>query len=178
MASREVEAIEATLQDHWAVLALTWNGFLPSAVGWYTQDGACGRSYCGTCRGRPESEHPQRNEFWDQVEKLEGAAETVQETYAQPEDGWTCFHCGERFTSFGSAQDHFGARPDNMAACLIKVGTERGLVMALRRAEAELRELKYNECSVCGQTMLTGRGLARHKWLAHQIRGKDKPWEG
>ena len=60
-----------------------------------------------------------------------------QDTYPQPPDGWVCFHCGERFTTVGSAHDHFGARPTDMAACLIKVGEERGLVMALRKAQAD-----------------------------------------
>ena len=67
----------------------------------------------------------------------------VQETYQQPADGWVCFHCGERFTTFGAGEDHFGSRPDDIAACLIKVGSERGLVMELRRVQAELRELRW-----------------------------------
>ena len=66
----------------------------------------------------------------------------TQETYPMPADGWVCFHCGERFTTPGGAEDHFGARPTDMAACLIKVGEERGLVMALRKAEAEIAKLK------------------------------------
>lgn len=65
----------------------------------------------------------------------------IQETYPMPADGWVCFHCGERFTTPGSAEDHFGARPTDMAACLIKVGNERGLVMELRRVQAMVREL-------------------------------------
>ena len=66
----------------------------------------------------------------------------TQETYPMPTDGWVCFHCGERFTTPGGAEDHFGARPTDTAACLIKVGEERGLVMALRRSQAEVRELR------------------------------------
>ena len=62
-----------------------------------------------------------------------------QDTYPMPGDGWVCFHCGERFTTIGSGTDHFGARPTDTAACLVKVGEERGLVMALRLAEAQLR---------------------------------------
>lgn len=62
------------------------------------------------------------------------------ETYAKPAHGWTCFHCGETFTTFGSARDHFGATPNAEPGCLIKVrlGEERGLLMALRKAEAVL----------------------------------------
>lgn len=28
--------------------------------------------------------------------------------YLKPEHGWTCFHCGETFTTPGSARDHWG----------------------------------------------------------------------
>ena len=44
----------------------------------------------------------------------------TQETYMMPKVGWVCFHCGERFTTPGSAADHFGARPTDQAACLIR----------------------------------------------------------
>ena len=71
----------------------------------------------------------------------------MQDSYPKPKDGWVCFHCGERFTTLGTAEDHFGARPTDMAACLIKVGEERGLVMELRRVQAELRELRDRERS-------------------------------
>ena len=98
----------------------------------------------------------------------------TQETYLAPPDGWVCFHCGERFTTPGAAEDHFGARPTDTAACLIKVGEERGLVMALRRAEAEVRELRDKECAICNQKLATKRALADHKWLAHLIRGLSR----
>ncbi|MCH4563382.1 hypothetical protein MKP05_09595 [Halomonas sp. EGI 63088] len=54
-----------------------------------------------------------------------------------PLEGWVCFHCGELFTTVGAAADHFGTTPDRQPACLIKLGDERGLVMALRKAEDE-----------------------------------------
>jgi hypothetical protein len=59
------------------------------------------------------------------------------DTYKAPADSWVCFHCGERFTTRGSAEDHFGAKPNATAACLIKVGEELGLVMELRRVEKD-----------------------------------------
>lgn len=65
------------------------------------------------------------------------------ETYQKPEDGWTCFHCGDRFTTPGAARDHFGASIAATPACQIKAGAERGLVRALRKAEEELA--KYRE---------------------------------
>lgn len=61
-------------------------------------------------------------------------------TYTMPEHGWTCFHCGETFTTSGSARDHFGAYPSATPGCMLKVelGAERGLLMALRKTELEL----------------------------------------
>jgi hypothetical protein len=64
------------------------------------------------------------------------------ETYPRPADGWVCFHCGERFTTPGAAEDHFGAQPNQLAGCQIKAGEERGLLMELRRAEKD-REFLY-----------------------------------
>lgn len=60
--------------------------------------------------------------------------------YTAPEHGWTCFHCGETFTTPGSARDHFGFEPSADPACRIKVGAERGLVMELRKAEQAAAE--------------------------------------
>ena len=58
-------------------------------------------------------------------------------TYPAPSDGWVCFHCGERFKSWGAARDHFGETPRAFTGCVLK-GEERGLLMALRKAEAGL----------------------------------------
>lgn len=60
------------------------------------------------------------------------------DTYPKPAHGWTCFHCGETFMTPGGARDHFGVSPASDLACRIKIGDERGLIMALRKAEAEL----------------------------------------
>ena len=59
---------------------------------------------------------------------------------AVPAGGWTCFHCGEVFTTYGAAADHFGSVPEATAACRIKLGGERGLVMALRKLERHVIE--------------------------------------
>ncbi len=61
--------------------------------------------------------------------------------YEQPPHGWTCFHCGETFTTVGSARTHFGAQPAAVQGCMLRVqlGPERGLLMALRKAEDECR---------------------------------------
>ena len=66
--------------------------------------------------------------------------EAVAETYPKPEHGWTCFHCGETFTTPESARDHFGFDPSADPGCIIKLGAERGLLMALRKAEAEIAD--------------------------------------
>jgi hypothetical protein len=60
--------------------------------------------------------------------------------YPEVGRGWVCFHCGERFTTVGSAQDHFGGDPDSEPGCILKVklGDERGMLMAIRQIEAGL----------------------------------------
>lgn len=63
----------------------------------------------------------------------------------RPPHGWTCFHCGETFTTVGSAQDHFGSTPDSVPGCVLKVqlGKERGLLMGMRRLEDGLDDLRF-----------------------------------
>lgn len=73
------------------------------------------------------------------------------DTYNTPPHGWTCFHCGDTFTTPGAARDHFGFNPSSDPACRIKVGAERGLLMALRTAEALLaRDCESNTQEVAG----------------------------
>lgn len=73
------------------------------------------------------------------------------DTYNTPPHGWTCFHCGDTFTTPGAARDHFGFNPSSDPACRIKVGAERGLLMALRKAEALLaRDCESNTQEVAG----------------------------
>lgn len=71
--------------------------------------------------------------------------EAVADTYPMPEHGWTCFHCGETFTSIGYARKHFGATPDAVPGCLLKVspGAEHALLHVVR--ELEERLAKYME---------------------------------
>ena len=59
------------------------------------------------------------------------------DTYAPPEHGWTCFHCGETFTTENSARLHFGGHKSELAACQIKAADEKGLVKALRWHERD-----------------------------------------
>jgi hypothetical protein len=67
--------------------------------------------------------------------------EPERDTYDIPQHGWTCFHCGETFTTVGGARTHFGGVPDVAPGCVTKVelGAERGLLTALRKAEDECR---------------------------------------
>ncbi|RWB67610.1 hypothetical protein [Mesorhizobium sp.] len=50
---------------------------------------------------------------------------------------WRCFHCDEVFTDERCARDHFGADETREPACRIKMGAERSMLTALRRAEAD-----------------------------------------
>lgn len=76
---------------------------------------------------------------------IEETKDTKLVYYMEPGPGWLCFHCGERFTTIGSARDHFGFNPSSDPACRIKVGEERGLVMALRKAEKELERYRCED---------------------------------
>lgn len=73
------------------------------------------------------------------------------DTYQKPAHGWTCFHCGDTFTTFGSARDHFGATPAEVPGCIIKAGHERHLLMELRKAQAREAELQLERDSLSDQ---------------------------
>lgn len=63
--------------------------------------------------------------------------------YPPPPGGWVCFHCGEKFTSYGSAKLHFGADPDCCdAACRIKAGEEFSLLEKIRKLEEDLADYR------------------------------------
>lgn len=70
--------------------------------------------------------------------------------YLAPRHGWTCFHCGDTFTTPGAARQHFGFDPTYDPACRIKLDEERGLVRALRSTERKYRELLEQTCSEQG----------------------------
>lgn len=71
------------------------------------------------------------------------------DTYPTPRHGWTCYHCGETFTTPGAAAFHFGAKPDATPGCLlkVKVGDERGWLIEIRKLEAERDELLRERCA-------------------------------
>lgn len=90
--------------------------------------------------------------------------------YPMPASGWTCFHCGENFTTVGSARIHFGADPNAKPGCFLKVqpGPELGLLMALRKAEGHLTRYMEEDSETMRQMHLQ---QARH---ADQLRDAEE----
>lgn len=72
------------------------------------------------------------------------------DTYQVPAHGWTCFHCGETFTTVGSARAHFGETPLAQPGCMerVRLGAERGLLMALRETESLLARYVEEDTSL------------------------------
>ena len=60
--------------------------------------------------------------------------------YERPNEGWVCYHCGERFMTPGSARLHFGTLPNTETACRL-VGANYDLIKRLRAAEDEVQSL-------------------------------------
>lgn len=86
------------------------------------------------------------------------------DTYHKPPHGWTCFHCGETFTTVGGAEDHFGKYPSATPGCMIKLGAERGLLMALRKAEEEVETLsRLLADESCQAFRILHNTISRHK---------------
>jgi len=98
---------------------------------------------------------------------------TLPETYEYPMHGWTCFFCGETFKTIGSARDHFGNTPLSQPGCQIKVGEERGLLMALRRAEEELTRYRADDSDVMRQMNNMAFDHAQNLIRAEEV-GYDK----
>jgi hypothetical protein len=69
------------------------------------------------------------------------------DTYQTPEHGWVCFHCGEHFpgnfAGARAAQEHFGAPPDGIPGCRLRMRAgEKSLLRRIRWLERQLRELR------------------------------------
>lgn len=86
-----------------------------------------------------------------------------EETYPMPAHGWTCFHCGETFTTPGAARNHFGFDPSRDPACQIKLGAERGLLSALRKLESE------NERLICAIHSESAEGVQAYRALQSRV---------
>lgn len=113
------------------------------------------------------------------------------ETYPMPEHGWTCYYCGETFTTVGVARDHFGATPAQEPGCLIDYRVQyerggvpehgRGLLIALRKAEENLERLRlaneqldheaslyHAQSSELERLFGTGVRTVHHAWLRYE----------
>jgi hypothetical protein len=89
-------------------------------------------------------------------------------TYLMPTHGWTCFHCGETFTTPNAARWHFGATPDAKPGCLLKVelGNERGWLARIRELETKEPKLYVWEPVGHGQETVTVVEVSFEKALA------------
>lgn len=100
------------------------------------------------------------------------------ETYEKPEHGWTCFHCGETFTTVGGARNHFGFDPHECEpACRIKVGAERGLLSALRKAERAAltaQEALHAESAEGIKALRSAEGRYREQIIAAEELGYER----
>jgi hypothetical protein len=81
------------------------------------------------------------------------------DTYPTPAHGWTCFHCGETYLHHYSARQHFGATPDKVPACLMKIEPgDRPLLRKIRALEAEADRLRTDlEFDTTGTKVFCGR---------------------
>lgn len=63
---------------------------------------------------------------------------------------WRCFHCGDAFgkSEVAAASEHFGANQFAEPVCLMRVPGERGLLTALRNAEAQLERYRAEDSDV------------------------------
>jgi hypothetical protein len=100
-----------------------------------------------------------------------------------PAHGWTCFHCDETFTTWGSAREHFGSDNQKEPACRIKEGEELGLVIALRKAEASVEEWRYRALHAEVQIEMLEGTIAEYQRIAggnsiHDLRMKLDSMEG
>ena len=58
--------------------------------------------------------------------------------YRRPAHGWTCFHCGETFTSLGAAAVHFGDTPSLPVGCSVDIVEYRRMRRVLHTATLKL----------------------------------------
>lgn len=86
----------------------------------------------------------------------------------RPKHGWVCFFCGEVFMTIGAAEDHFGGEQLAEPACRIKVGEERGLVMALRKAEEELARYREEDSDKDRQMAALGVKMTEELFRAEE----------
>lgn len=72
------------------------------------------------------------------------ATEEPTDTYVPPENGWTCFHCGETFMHQVTARNHFGAHPYDEPGCVMRMQEGEGsLLRKIRWLEREVSRLNF-----------------------------------
>lgn len=96
-------------------------------------------------------------------------------TYDKPEHGWTCFHCGETFTTVGSASAHFGSTPTATPGCMerVRLGAERGLLMALRETEQRLARFMEEDTDL-HRALLAAQQRHADQLLEAEIAGYER----
>lgn len=95
------------------------------------------------------------------------------DVYERPNEGWVCYHCGERFVTPGSARLHFGTRPNTETACKL-LGADYDLIKRLRSAEDEVQSL-FNLKTVAEANLREARALALEEAavLCETLTGSD-----
>lgn len=103
----------------------------------------------------------------------------TEETYTAPAHGWTCFHCSETFTTIGAARDHFGTGQDAKPGCILKVelGGERGMLMEIRKVEAENSRLRMDIENESSSTVVYNSKLERDINAFRPFRGCRSLWD-
>ena len=92
-------------------------------------------------------------------DEARGRLQRQADVYERPNEGWVCYHCGERFLSPGSAEVHFGTRPTGLVRCRemqvnhAKAIREKDEAIAQARADALEEAAKAVEKRIitCGQ---------------------------
>ena len=117
-----------------------------------------------------------------QIIERGGLKTTGEYPYPSKDRGWVCYHCGERLTTWGAAEDHFGKTPDKVAGCIIQAGEPRRLLMELRKAEV-LVDLFYARARAAEDQVDALNGeLAEYRRIAgggtHELRMRIDSLEG
>ena len=81
-------------------------------------------------------------------------------TYKVPEDGWVCFHCGERFAPhhWRQARVHFGYRPTATALCQIETEQVWRDLQQYRFLEHKYGHLRDSDIEMRLRSLLDERG--------------------
>lgn len=90
---------------------------------------------------------------------------------------WRCFHCDETFTDRRCAAAHFGGDEDAEPACKIKMGGERTMLDALRRAEKAAGDATFamlNESTEAAQAYYAQQGRHAEQLTAAEQTGYER----